>query len=142
MTPAGLAEFPISQAFPPEVVEPNVTQTLVAIGVVALLLAVASAAVLAAVRAARLQLASQWRWMLTGTWAVCTLGSAIAAISTSQWAAMIAAAVSLPLLLLLSSTAPVRIFLADVGIAANDRDTPTKNTLRRESVASDRKDQN
>lgn len=142
MTPGGLAAFPISQAFPPEVVEPNVAQTLVAISVVALLLAVASAAVLATVRAARLQVTSEWRWMLTGTWAVCTLGSAIAAISTSQWAATIAATASLPLLLLLSSTAPVRIFLADVGTAANDRDNPTKNTPRRESVASDRKDHN
>ncbi|MHC9046859.1 hypothetical protein ACYX8G_19920 [Microbacterium saperdae] len=142
MTTRRMVEILISQAFPPEVVRPDAAQTLVAIGVVALLLAVAAGAVLAVVRAARLQLSSEWRWMLAGTWGACTLGSAVAATSTSQWAAAIAAAASLPLLLLLSSTTPVRVFLADAGIAANDRDTLTKTTPRSESVASDRKDHN
>ncbi|WP_417506166.1 hypothetical protein [Microbacterium sp.] len=133
--------FSILPAFPSEVVEPNAAQTLVAIGAVSLLLALVSATALGVVRAVCLPLAPEWRWVLAGVWGVSTLGSVIAATSTSAWGVTIAAAVALPLLWLVSRTAVVRSFLAGAGVATTEPDENTKITTRSEPAARNRKEQ-
>ncbi|WP_262001016.1 hypothetical protein [Microbacterium sp. Mcb102] len=133
--------FSILPAFPSEVVEPNAAQTLVAIGAVSLLLALLSATALGVVRAVRLPLAPEWRWGLAGIWVVSTLGSVIAATSTSAWGVTIAAAVSLPLLSLVSRTAVVRSFLVGAGAVMSEPDEFTKTMMRSEPAACNRKEQ-
>ncbi|MFJ2503696.1 hypothetical protein [Microbacterium sp. NPDC087592] len=90
-----------SEALVTEVVDADVEQTLAAMSSLTLFAAVGAAAAFVLVTVGVLRDTAGARWGFGGAWMISTCGAALAAVPISLWGVPIAAALSLPILLII-----------------------------------------